>query len=465
MKDMIKYILLCLVVLTGSTACSDFVEGYDKSPNSPTEVTPALLLSSAELGLQTSYTSGIDRISSILVQQIAGTKDQMLEVATYSLREGDNVNEWNTIYNNIVQTTNDLINKTNSSSPYYAGIAKVIKAMGIALATDAWGDVPASEAGMGLITGNKTPKFETQSEVYVYILNLLKEADTDLAKSSDDNVYLPGSDDFLYQGDIEKWKNLIVWLQARYENHLSKKNATTSATKVLALLGSTVIAEPSTDFNLYAVYGSKGSELNQWYAFENSRADYIKAGEFMVNLLKAKNDPRLSFYFSKNEGGNYVGSPVSSTDLTASTLGSYIVSQTAPIPIVTYSEVLFIQAEAALRNNNKELAAKAYNAAVSSSIKLVTGLAPDNQYIAVEASETASTITLKKIIEQKYLALFVNVEAWNDWKRTGYPQLIANSGGSVAAIPQRLPTVMDERKYNPNAIVVSDILKPVWWAE
>jgi len=464
MKDVIRYILL-LVLFIGGSACSDFVEGYDESPNSPTEVTPALLLSAAELGLQTSYTTGIDRVSSVLVQQLAGTKDQMLDVATYSLREGDNVNEWNTIYNNIVQTSNDLILKAGTQNPYYTGIAKTIKAMGIALASDVWGDVPASEAGMGMISGNKTPKFQSQEEVYRYIQDLLEEAKADLSVSEDDNVYYPGSDDFFFGGDISKWQNLIVWLQVRYENHLSKRNASASASDVLSLLGNSVIAEPTEDMNLYAVFGSEGSELNQWYAFENARADYIKAGEFMVNLLKSKNDPRLSYYFSKNEAGQYIGSPVSSTDLSASTIGGYIISKAAPIPIVTYSEVLFIQAEAALRGGNKELAAKAYNAAVVASVKMITGAEPNTVYIAAEASESAASITLKKIIEQKYLALFVNVEAWVDWRRTGFPALSANVNGDVTSIPQRLPTVIDERKYNPNSIVVSDILKPVWWAE
>jgi hypothetical protein len=466
MKTLIKYTIV-LGIFFGMLSCSDFVEGYDESPNSPTKVTPAMLLSSSQLGLQVSYTSGIIRTTSVLVQQIAGTKDQMLDAASYSIREGDNINEWNTIYNNVVQPANDIIVANEATNPYYSGMAKVVKAMGLGLATAAWGDVPATEAGLGIISGNKAPKFDTQQAVYVYLISLLNEANTLLSKPAADNVTVPATDDFFYGGDVAKWKNLIVWLKARYENHLSKKDAAGSATKVLALLGNDVAGVKDLG-NLEAKYGEGGSEINQWFAFENSRADYIKAGAKLVDLLKAKNDPRLAFYFSKGTNADYLGStpneplePLSAL----SVVGPYIAGKTSSIPIVTYAEALFIQAEAALRANNKDLAAKAYNAAVKAAVKQVTGADAEAAYVTAEASETITTITLEKIMVQKYIALFINIEAWTDYRRTGLPTLVRNTNGDVAGIPQRFPTVIDERKYNPNAIVVSDILKKIWIAE
>lgn len=464
MKTLMKYTFI-LGLAFGLYSCDSFVEGYDKSPNSPTEVTPAMLLSASQIGLQVSYTSGIIRTSSVLVQQISGVKDQMLDAATYSIREGDNVNEWNTIYNNVVQPANDIIANHETQSPHYAGMAKVIKAMGLGLATTTWGDVPATEAGLGIVAGIMTPKFDNQQQVYAYIISLLNEADILLSKTA--NVSTPATDDFFYGGDVAKWKNLIVWLKARYENHLSKRDPAGSATKVLALLGSTVTSVRDLG-NLEAKYGEGGSEMNQWYAFENSRADYIKAGEKLVNLLKSKNDPRLPFYFNKKENADFLGSPVDAPlePLSAlSVVGPYIAGKTSSIPIVTYAEALFIQAEAALRANNKILAASAFNAAVSAAVMQVTGASASAAYITAEASETQASITLEKIMTQKYMAMFINIEAWTDYRRTSFPLLIANTNGDVAGIPQRFPTVIDERKYNPKATVVSDILKKIWIAE
>jgi hypothetical protein len=461
MKKIFIIILLPLLAVS-LVGCSKFVDGYDVSPNSPTTVTSPLLLSAAELGLQTTYTSGVDRISSILVQQIAGTKEQMLAVAKYALLEGDNKNDWNTVYGNVVQTSNDLIVKAGSENPYYLGIAKTIKAMGLGFATDVWGDVPSREAGMGNITGNTTPKFESQEAVYVYIQELLAEAQVNFAATSGDNNILPGTDDFFFGGDIDQWKNATKILQARYANHLSQRDPSGSANKVLAFLGTNVV-DASNIVDLTSKAGTSTSEINQWYAFEKARPDYIKAGKNYVDMLTAKNDPRLPFYFAKNASGLYSGSPVGDPDLSASTVGTYIASQTSTIPIVTSVEALFLQAEAALRASNNDLAARAYNAAVKTSIKTVTGADADATYIANYASETSSSITLQKIIEQKYLSLFVNIEVWTDWRRTGFPVLTANpTGAAVSGIPHRLMTVIDERKYNPNVIVVSDILKPLW---
>lgn len=462
-KEMKKfiYILLTLLAIT-VVSCEKFVKNYDVSPNSAANVTLPLLLSSTEMGLESSYTGTLSRMSGILTQQLMGTQFQMLDIASYSLKEGDNINDWNNIYDLIIQPCNDMIKRAGDENPYYLGIARVLKAMGLGLATDFWGDVPASEAGEGIITGNLTPKYDTQQDVITYLQKLLADALTSFAATPADNIILPGTDDFMMGGDIARWINVTKILQARYANRLSKIDPTGSATAALNFL------QGVTDLgNLNAVYGPATNENNQWFQFETQRANYLKVGKFMVDLLKANNDPRLPFYAALNPNGQYVGASSDSDapDAQASPVGPFIAGETSPIPLVTYTEALFIQAEAYFRLNNLALAASAYNSAVKSSIVMVTGTNPPPGFVASFASETAGTITLQKIMVQKYLALFTNVESWSDWRRTGFPVLTPNlhGVGGGTAIPRRLPTVQDERTYNPNAIVVSDIFSKVWW--
>ncbi len=458
MKNIFLILIGSFIII--STGCSDFVEGYDESPNNPAEVAMAQILTASELGLQTAYTSGISRIAPVLTQQMAGTDQQCLDWAYYSFEEGANTNEWNTMYNDAVQPANDIIQKAGDENPYYKGMAGVIKAMALAIATDTWGDVPAREAGLGLITGNLTPKFEPQEQVYEYIQELLNTALQEFSKPEEENLFLPGEDDFFFEGDLEKWENLVYMLQARYANRLSKKDAQGSANQALAAL-----ANVTAKGDLIAKYGSPYSDNNQWYWFFLYRDTYMRMGELFINLLTSKQDPRLPFYADENEDGNYVGSPANDPDQEASILGPYINGPIAPIPIVTHVEALFIKAEANLRLNQNAEAAEAYNEAVKLSVLNVTGESASAEYVAAEASETGATITLEKIMTQKYLALFLNTEAWADWRRTGFPTLIPNDQGAVSGIPRRLPTVVDERLYNPNAIVVHDILQPVWWDE
>jgi hypothetical protein len=216
-----------------------------------------------------------------------------------------------------------------------------------------------------------------------------------------------------------------------------------------------------------AVYGSATNENNQWYQFETQRANYLKTGKFMVDMLQTNNDPRLPFYVALNSDGLYVGATADSDspDTKASAVGPFIAGTASPIPMVTYNEALFITAEADFRLNKKAEAAAAFNSAVISAVRMVISANPSPAFVTAFASETATTITLQKIMVQKYLALFTNVEAWADWRRTGFPALTPNphGAGGGTAIPRRFPTVQDERTYNPNAVVVSDIFARVWW--
>ena len=64
---------------------------------------------------------------------------------------------------------------------------------------------------------------------------------------------------------------------------------------------------------------------------------------------------------------------------------------------------------------------------------------------------------------QKYIALYIQIETYADWRRTGVPDLDPYANAVISGIPVRLPTPQDERLYNPNAVVVGDPLVPVYW--
>lgn len=459
-------IILSLPFVLLASGCSKFVEGYDKDPNNPSVATPQLVLSAAELGLYSSYTGQLSRTAGMLTQQLDGTASQQLAVTKYSIFEGDNVNDWNNIYNNVIQPANDIIINYGANNVHYVGVAKVIKAMGLGLATDIWGDVPATEAGMGLIDGNVTPKFETQQAVYTYIQTLLDEAITAMNSTTGENLYTLGADDYIFGQNsadeaeaLAKWTNTAWILKARFANHLSKKDAQGSATEALADLSHV------TDLgDANANYGSKTNEQNQWAAFATARANDLRDGAFFIDMLKANADPRLPFYAAVDANGGYSGSIPSSENTDASYVGPYLASSTSSVPMVTYVEALFIKAEASLRAGNAAAAATAYNEAVTASVTKVTGAAPSAAFTLAYASETALTITQTKIMTQKYLALFTQVEVWSDWRRTNIPALTPNVAEQATAIPRRLPTVLDEKRYNAaNVIIVTDIYEPVWW--
>ena len=72
---------------------------------------------------------------------------------------------------------------------------------------------------------------------------------------------------------------------------------------------------------------------------------------------------------------------------------------------------------------NKGAAATAHNDAIKAHVNLVTGSPAPAAYVTAQASETAGSITLEKILTHKYVSGFSMIEPYNDWRRTGVPSL------------------------------------------
>jgi hypothetical protein len=461
MKKFVNIILVVFILFVAN-GCEKYIDGWDESPNSPTSVTPGLLLSSSEVAVFATYEGQLARTATIWVQQLTGTDFQMTNVNTYFVLEGDNVNEWEVVYTDGLSSLNELINTFGDENPWYAGIAKTLKAMLMGIATDIWGDVPLREAALGL-GGEEffSPNFDPQQQVLQDIQDMLDDAIVDLNKPEGDNIELPGTDDFIFNGDVNQWLKVAYALKARYHNRLYGSDASGSATAALAAIQNADMTGPEDDAN--TAHGPVANTYNQWYAFQINRGNYIKMSDYFVTMLQEMNDPRLPFYAAPDDNGEYTGTPITSDEVSTSNIGTYIASQEAPAKLISYVEVKFIEAECEYRLGNMGPAADAHNAAVIASIEQVTGEAAPQDYIDANASEDASSITLEKIMMQKYIATFTQVETWTDWRRTGIPELTPNPNGTISGIPLRLPTPLDERLYNTNATVVSDKLEPVWW--
>jgi hypothetical protein len=73
----------------------------------------------------------------------------------------------------------------------------------------------------------------------------------------------------------------------------------------------------------------------------------------------------------------------------------------------------------------------------------------------------------KEIMTQKYIALFYQAEAFNDWRRTdNVIGLVPNPTPPVTRheIPRRFLYPTDEVNYNPNTPGdVTNIWQRVWW--
>lgn len=461
MKKYIKSIILTAVGISLLTGCQTELDTFNENPNDPIVTTPTLLLAAMEVSTFSTHTSGLIRTSNIFDQHLAGTSvGQLGEIQRYILTEQDVNNEWNTLYGTTLISGHILNRDFGNDYPYYNGIGQVLTALNLGYATDLWGDVPYDEA-FRAEEGIKAPKYNTQQEIYQRLQTILDEAILNLKKPVASNKSLPKADDYIFIGNTKKWIQVAYVLKARFALRLTQAD-TGAAQKALDFINASGIKDNSDDANTFFPGTSNG--LNQWFAFETSRPNYLKTGAYFVNSLKNSNDPRLSFSIALNkpededEVPTYVGNaPDDLTTTTSSYIGSAYASAASPIGMVTYAEAKFIEAEAKFRLGQN--AQPALQEAVAASVLKVTGTPATPAFLAT----ATSTVSLANIIQQKYNALFLTMEPYNDFRRTGLPALVPNQASNTKTIPVRFPTPSDERNYNPNATVVSNVTSKIWW--
>ena len=97
MKKIFSITAVALAVML-TAGCKKFVEGYDVSPNSPSQVSLEVLLTGTQLGTVSNYTGDLGRIPSLLVQQTAGRLFQYGDFQTYDILESSIDNQWQNIY-------------------------------------------------------------------------------------------------------------------------------------------------------------------------------------------------------------------------------------------------------------------------------------------------------------------------------------------------------------------------------
>ena len=260
-----KYILISSIALSviSLNSCQHELDTFNDNPNNPTQLSsPKTLLTGAEVGIISNSTGNLPRTLSLFTQHTNGNQLQSLDYTNYFLTETDTETDWANLYQAGVNL-NQIITQFGAENPYYDGIARVLMALNIGYATDAWGDVPFSQAFQGI--KNMTPKYDTQEQVITQIQSYLDKAIADFAKPESANKNLPGTDDIFYEGDTSKWQKLAYAIKARYALRLSKKD-TGAAQKALDYAQK---ALTSNSDNFVATFDG-GNNQNLWYAFSLS---------------------------------------------------------------------------------------------------------------------------------------------------------------------------------------------------
>ena len=488
-----------------NVGCSkDTFLDVNTSPNNLTKVPLAVVLPNVEVVTGFNIGNDMNRVGSVLTQQFAGLGNQVQQADLYQLQaSGFADGTWSNFYGAAIYNANDMINTAGAQgSPAYAGIGKLLKAYNFAAVTDVFGDVPYSQAGLGL--GNTAPRFDPQQSIYKgngsdiqSLFDLVREGLADLDKPS--ALKPSASDDIVYAGDLTKWKKMGNTLLLKLANTINKVDPTTSASvinEVLAKGPAAYITSNADDFQV--TFGSGTGSQNPIFYFNYiNRANDQMMSQHLLDSMAIRRDPRLPFFFTATPGNTSTTNPPTvvpgvgtftgylngattgvATQPNRSRAGVYQVgtSGEAPIRLITNFQRAFILAEAALTNPAIGNAQTFYQEGIRASMvkagvadAAVTAYFAANPTVATLSTNAADQAkSLNKIITQKWIAWVGNgYEAYNDFRRTNYPRLtvvLNASGDDPTKIPVRFPYPNGELSSNAGnspGLIKTNVR--VWW--
>jgi hypothetical protein len=515
MRHSLKLLLSAALAL-GTAACSDFLSGpgVDEDPNNITRLTrPGPLYIGIQALQSVQFEGQLARNAAEYVQQIAGNSRQQIGYDLYQMDPTTIDPHFFSVYGSAVtiqgggglldiHKMQQLARAVNDS--IYIGIGKVYEALVIGTAASIWGDIPYREAADST---NETPAFDPQLQVYADMLAQLDSAILFLAATPNPpNVGPPADNAELVYVDrgsntaalAQVYTQVAHSLKARYHMHLAEVDPANYALALAEVpLG---INAPANDMLWYHDATPTGN--NVWWQFMSARGD-IGPGAALIEILKRRiaagveTDERLNFYFTQAQydptstpgdevpvgffgfrpGGsrnlqtapgiyNGNGSPAASGS-PADDGGDYsgftfIDFNTDPgdmrMPVITYAETQLIGAEAAFQTGGQGAAQPFLDAARANRSYGARGATPN-----VFTPLAPVPATLENIMEEKYVTLFLNIEAWNDYKRTCLPTLapapasLGNTTPGTEPIPGRLPYGISEINANPNTPNVSPV--------
>jgi hypothetical protein len=455
-------------VLPAMQGCDDYLDIND-DPNNPTTAPMSGLLA------RTSFETGDNiqnagNITSYFVQYLASPN---AAGATDTHEPVPHDQTWFELYDVMTDLSDLELQAADLGDQNYLGIAKILKAINLGLTIDMWGYIPYSES---FFAETLNPSYDTDQALYDEIMQLLNDGISALEDGS--GTFVIGSDDFIYGGNLDLWIKTAHALKARYLLHLSE-TADYDPQMVLAEAG---MAYDGNGEDATVVYYEQ--ERNPWASVAIANDGLILGGwiseqiiDMMDGSLYNVVDPRMPFMFGTTDEGEFVGTENgagrgdAAADGERSTLetGTYYASVLSPIEIITYAELKFIEAEAALSTDKP----RAYNA-------YIAGIAAHHDKLGVADSEAqayithpavavgSANLTIDHIMKEKYIALFLHPETWVDARRYDFQYagmtLPANLNPELGGkFSLRLIYPESETQRNGANVPDVDLLTPMWW--
>lgn len=475
-----KKILILLIMVLAIGACDNGFEELNVNPTKPTQLAPSTQLTYIQL-----YTGGSNYVAYLFWNMIHLMPNiQQLNVTHYGpifgYVQGQNTHrlfeeQYRTTVKNIVDLETQLAASDASTATVDLAIVKIQRVLIFSRITDAYGDIPYSEAGKGFLEGIRFPKYDKQSDIYADMLTTLESAAGTLGGGGASSF---GSADLIYAGDAAKWEKFANSLMLRLAMRMVKVDpagAESWANKAIA--GGVMESNADIAFTQYEDSPNDGGpNVNPLTkCFTSRHQNQVKISKTFMDFMKDRNDPRVSVLCSTIDGntdfdaqiGQDINNPERGDANSKPNInifgGSGVIIYDAPFFFQTYAEVEFMLAEAAelwgAGDGNVE---GHYNAGVRAAMGYlsmyghgveITSTQMDD-YLAANPFVTGDA--LKMINEQYWVATFGNgLESFSNWRRSGFPELVPVEDQALltgGVIPRRFIYPGSEKLNNPTNV-------------
>lgn len=463
----IKNIVCIGAMILLFTSCKKFLD-VNWNPSVPQEVSAELYLPPIIFHMANGYSQDQRVINKFTQAMLGSSTDRasyIWEKHGYPGAVSDVGGvQWRTVYFNHGVNLEMLIKDAIEIGKYeFVGLGYAIKAWDFQTLTDYHGPIPIND----LYHPTKLIyDYEDQPEVYKRVIALCDTALMYLEKESTfDYKPLLQKYDYLYGGDMAKWKKFVYGVKAmNYSRYINKPDFLTnyadSVLKYIALSFETNADDACVRFNASSddngnVYGSDLAYLSSTYYNRPGKplVAYLTGGVRGEPVDSPKEtdslDPRLtrmlkpfgidSLYLGAipnglgTENGNLV-----------SVGNHYMFKNRASFPLFTFVQLQFMKAEVLLLKGEKLEAYRAYRTAIENHMKFVNKyneitdedilkipaqIADNEVKTYMESSEVAQNpdeLTLADIMGQKYIALWGwgGNDIWVDMRKYKYDATI-----------------------------------------
>ena len=221
---------------------------------------------------------------------------------------------------------NGMSEEEKAENTVYMRCCDIIQCYAFQRSTDLYDDIPYSEAG-GAYEEKFYPKYDTQEEIYMNILERLKTAATDLSAyefSTDAKKSAFTTVDLLCEGDLDKWIRMANSLRLRMAMRLCHMKPDVAISTIKELVaGNRMLTEYSHDLGFEEQDKTHAFELTFFRGIDErgyesgAPATIIKDVMYYEyqpgdekGITRHDFDPRLYAMFQPDIHGRYIGLPL-----------------------------------------------------------------------------------------------------------------------------------------------------------